>query len=360
MNAGAGPERAPGGLERAQDRAQDLAPEQEDVALDGPVLALDLGGTQIRAAIVHPDGRVLGARRSRTPVESGGAAIVAACIAGLRAVMQDHLASADRQPLVGIGIAAPGPVDPHVGLIIDPPNLGRSFHDTPLAALVADALGLPTFLDRDTQVAALGEGRFGAAAGSADYLYLTVSTGIGGAVVTGGRLLRGPDGTAGELGHVLVDRSGPMCGCGVAGHLEAIASGSGIARAARVAAEHGRSPALAALIRARGDAFGGRDVAAAEEAGDAEAARIMADARDAFALACVSLADVFNPALIVVGGSVAAGQGDRLLGPARDAVAALAFRRPAARARIVPAMLGDDVGLVGGLVLVEERLAGHA
>jgi glucokinase len=156
------------------------------------VLALDLGGTQIRAAVVQPDGRVLGARRSRTPVESGGAAIVAACIAGLRAVMQDHLATADRTPFVGIGIAAPGPVDPHVGLIIDPPNLGRSFHDTPLAALVADALGLPTFLDRDTQVAALAEGRFGAAAGCPDYVYLTVSTGIGGAVVTGGRLLRGP------------------------------------------------------------------------------------------------------------------------------------------------------------------------
>ena len=194
--------------------------------------------------------------------------------------------------------------DPHVGLIIDPPNLGRSFHDTPLAGLVADALGLPTFLDRDTQVAALGEGRFGRP-GCADYLYLTVSTGIGGTVVTGAPDA-GPDGTAGELGHscgsqrtdVRVRR---------AGHLEAIASGSGIARAARVAAEHGRSPALAALIRERGDAFGGRDVAAAE-AGDAEAARIMADAHDAFALACSRWR--MSSSRPSGGRSVAAGQGD--------------------------------------------------
>jgi glucokinase len=322
----------------------------------GRVLALDLGGTQIRAGLVASDGHVLAARRSRTPVEAGGKAIVEACINALREVRDVHATTPGIGALLGIGISAPGPVDPHVGLISDPPNLGRSFHDTPLAGLVADALGLPTYLDRDTQVAALGEGRFGAAAGCDDYLYLTVSTGIGGAVVTGGRLLRGPDGTAGELGHSLVDRNGPLCGCGVPGHLEAIASGSGIARAARLAVERGESAVLAELVRDRGVDFGGRDVAAAEDAGDAVAAHIMAGARDAFALACVSLADVFNPELIVVGGSVAVGQGDRLLGPARAAVAAMAFRRPAARARIVPAALGDDVGLVGGLVLVEERL----
>ena len=104
--------------------------------------------------------------------------------------------------------------------------------------------GCPAFLDRDTQVAALAEGRFGAAAGCADFLYLTISTGIGGAVVSGGRLLRGPDGTAGELGHMIVDRDGAPCGCGMRGHLEGIASGSGMARSARAAAERGESDLL--------------------------------------------------------------------------------------------------------------------
>jgi len=323
--------------------------------MDGPAaaLALDLGGTQVRAAVVRADGSRGPVARRRTPVEDGAGAIVAACIATLREALAGDQAAAGA--VAAIAISAPGPVDPFAGLIVDPPNLGPTFHDVPIVALVEDALYLPAVLDRDTQVAALGEGRFGAAAGCRDYLYLTVSTGIGGAAVIDGRLLRGPDGTAGELGHLLVDRDGPPCGCGVAGHLEAFASGSAIARAARQAVERGESPHLAVLVRDRGAAFGARDVAAAEEGGDPVAARLMADARDAFAVACVTLADVFNPSLIVVGGGLAAGQGERLLGPARAAVAQRAFRRAAARARVVPAALGDDVGLVGGLVLVEER-----
>ena len=329
-------------------------------SLPGAVLALDLGGTQIRAATVDALGRVGGARRSRTPVEEGAQAIVAACIAALEQARTDHLARSDAPPLAGVGISAPGPVDPLAGEILDPPNLGRTFRDIPLATLVREAIGLPAYLDRDTQVAALAEGRFGAAAGCDDFLYLTVSTGIGGAVVTGGRLLRGPDGTAGELGHLLVDLHGPPCGCGMAGHLEGMASGSGIARVARAAAEQGESELLAELVLSRGTHFGARDVAEAEEAGDPVATRIMSDAREAFAVSCVSLANVFNPSLIVVGGSLAVGQGDRLLEPARAAVASGAFRRPAERVRIVPAALGDDVGLVGGVVLVAERLGGAA
>jgi len=320
------------------------------------VLALDLGGTQVRAAVVDAAGRVLVARRARTPVEDGGDAIVAACIVTLAEARDAHAAGPDARPIVAVGISAPGPVDPAAGVVVDPPNLGPSFHGAPIMARVGAALGLPTVLDRDTQVAALAEGAFGAAVGVADYIYLTVSTGIGGAIVSGGRLLRGPDGTAGELGHLLVDRSGPLCGCGAPGHLEGIASGSAIARAARAAAADGRSPLLAERIRARGEAFGALDVADAEAAGDPAAAAILADARDAFALACVSIVDVFDPDLVIVGGGLAAGQGDAWLDPARAAVRGLAFRRPAARARIVPAALGDDVGLVGASVLVRERL----
>jgi len=328
--------------------------------LAGAVLALDLGGTQIRAAAVLPGGALVGVRRSRTPVRHGAEAIVAACIAALEAARDDLATRADAPPPIGIGISAPGPVDPRAGAIVDPPNLGPTVRDIPLAGRIGEALGLPAVLDRDTQVAALAEGRFGAAAGCDDFLYVTVSTGIGGAIVTGGRLVRGPDGTAGELGHLLVDRHGPPCGCGMLGHLEGIASGSGIARRARQAAERGESDLLAELVLSRGDAFGARDVAQAEEAGDAAATSIMEDARDAFAVSCVSLTDIFNPSLIVVGGSLAAGQGDRLLRPARAAVARGAFRRPAARVEIVPAALGDDVGLVGALVLFEDRRAGGA
>lgn len=324
------------------------------------VLALDLGGTQIRAAVVDDGGVVVAANRRRTPVAAGGAAIVEACVDALAAARDAGVATLGARSFAGVGISSPGPVDPVAGVILDPPNLGPTFRGTPLAALVGEALGLPAFLDRDTQVAALAEGRFGAAAGCADFVYVTISTGIGGAIVSDGRLLRGPDGTAGELGHLMVDRGGAPCGCGVRGHLEGIASGSGMARSARAAAERGESDLLAALVREHGLALGGREVAAAAEAGDPVAAAILAGARDAFAVTCVSLVDVFNPSLIVVGGSVATGQGEQMLAPARAAVAAGAFRRPGARVRIVPAALGDDVGLVGGLVLVAERLAAGA
>ncbi len=322
------------------------------------VLALDLGATQIRAAAVTADGAVHERRRAPTPSWDGPEAVVMACIQALESVRSAYLApepdAADR--LVGVGISAPGPVDPFRGVIVDPPNLGPEFIDVPLAERVEAALGLPTVLDRDTQVAAVGEAAHGAARGSTNFLYITVSSGIGGAIVSDGHLLRGPDGAAGELGHLLIDRAGPLCGCGARGHLEAIASGVGIARAARAAAIRGESARLADLLAEHGIAFGARHVAAAEEAGDAVAAAIMADARDAFAQGCVSLVDIFNPERIVVGGSLARGQGDRWLDPARDAVLRDAFRLAGQRVSIVAAELGDDVGLVGGYELVRSRL----
>jgi glucokinase len=248
------------------------------------------------------------------------------------------LAAADTLPQA-IGISAPGPLDPWTGVLVDPPNLDRSLWDFPLGPALAERMNLPAFLERDTQVAALGEGQFGAARELTDYVYLTVSTGIGGAVVSAGRLLRGPDGNAGELGHLTVDINGPLCGCGAPGHLEGISSGTAIARA------YG--------------ADSGGAVAQLEDEGDERARTVMDYARQAFAAAMVSIVDVFNPQRVIVGGGVAMGQGDRLLQPAREAVERLSFRRQAARVDIVPAALGDDVGLIGALSLVRLALLGE-
>jgi glucokinase len=329
----------------------------------GPVLALDLGGTQIRAAVVTDDGEIHARRARSTPVEDGPDAVVDACHETLRETLAAFAAlpeGARAGTPMGISISSPGPLDPWRGVIGDTPNLGKDFVDIAIAPRTEEALGLPTFLERDTQVAALGEGAFGAARGVIDYLYVTVSSGVGGAIVTEGRLLHGPDGTAGELGHVVVDFNGPPCGCGGTGHLEAFSSGRGIARAARQAIGSGHAEDLEAYARSIGidpalDHLDAKQVAGAEEAGVATAHEIMEQARRAFAAACVTFVDVFNPDLIVVGGGVARGEGDRLLGPARELVAREGFRAPAARVRIVPAALGDDVGLVGGLVLVHTR-----
>jgi len=324
----------------------------------GPVLALDLGGTQIRAAAVRGDGSIAARMARHTPVDEGPEAIVRACrdaLAESRAELRRESPGEERA-LVGISLSSPGPIDPWRGVVVEPPNLGPEFRDVPLAERIEADLGLPAYLERDTQIAALGEGAFGAARGSSEYLYVTVSSGVGGAIVTEGRLLMGPDGTAGELGHFPVDFHGPPCGCGGIGHLEAFASGVAIAREARRAIESGRSPELADFARQQEtDELDARQVAEAEDAGIAAAHEIMEEARRAFAAACVGWVDVFNPDLIVVGGSLALGQGERLLGPARETVAREAFRTPGRRVRIVPAALGDDVGLVGGLVLVHAR-----
>lgn len=279
--------------------------------------------------------------------------VLAACIEQLRATRAEAEAAGEHVEV--LTISAPGPLDPRSGVLIDPPNMHRSLWDFALGPRLADALQLPALLERDTQVAALGEGMFGNARGLADYVYLTVSTGIGGAVVSAGRLLRGPDGVAGELGHISVDMDGPVCGCGAAGHLEAFTSGTGIAAAARQAQDSGEirdgTPLAGTIAESGVDALSGRDVADAEDEGDPVALAIMERARRAFASAMVAIVDVFNPQRVIVGGGVAAGQGERLLGPAREQVRHQAFRVQARRVEIVPAWLGDDVGLLGGVGL---------
>jgi glucokinase len=329
--------------------------------LDGPVLALDLGGTQIRTAAVRPDGVLLVRAARATPATEGAAAIVDACVAALREA-HDGLDASARADLVGVGISATGPVDPARGMIVDPPNISPDFHDIPLAAAVEQGIGLPAALERDTHVAALAEQAFGAGRGVDDFVYLTISTGIGGAIVSGGELLAGSDDAAAEFGHVTLQLDGPACGCGERGHFEALASGLAIAAAGRAAVAAGSSAPLArAARRAAPVPLSARDVAAAADAGDPVAVAIMNAARDAFVASIVDIVNLLNPSRIVVGGSVAHGQGDRWLQPARDAAQRRAFSRDAGRrVRIVLAELGDDVGLVGAVPLLARRLRGVA
>ncbi len=261
--------------------------------------------------------------------------------------------------LAGIGISSPGPVDPWTGVVLEPPNLGPQFRDVPIAAELERGLELPAFLDRDTNVAALGEQAFGAARGVDDFIYLTVSTGVGGAIVTGGKILHGPDGLAGELGHVPVELDGPRCGCGGIGHVEAIAAGVALAREARAILASGGSDFLAARAAAlpAGEELSAKDIAEGAEAGDPACRVVMDRARRAVAAACVGYVNAFNPHRIVIGGAIAEAEGDRLLQPIRDAIASEAFDVVARKVTIVPAELGGDVSLAGAQPLVMSRLS---
>ena len=313
------------------------------------VLALDLGGTQIRSAAVLANGSLLGRASALTPLGRGPEPIYRACAAlldSVRASLPGPIASA----ISAAGVSSMGPVDSRRGLVVDPPNV-PDLRDAPLAAELERRLQLPVYLERDTNVAALGEHWRGAARGCRDFLYVTVSTGLGGAIFRDGRLMLGPDGMAGELGHFTLEIDGPKCGCGGRGHLEAISSGSGLASQAQARAAE--SDFL--TTRARLGRLTGKDVAEGELSGDETCRDLMARARRAFAIACVGWVDAFDPERIVVGGTLAERQGDRLLGPARDEVARTAFRAPASRVQILPAELGEDVGLVGAWPLVADR-----
>lgn len=218
------------------------------------------------------------------------------------------------------------------------PNI-PGFQGFPLAVRLADALdGLDVFVDRDTAMAAIGEALVGVARGIADFVYVTVSTGLGGAIVSGGRMLRGATNTAGEIGHWPVGLDDTRCGCGSRGCAEAYAGGRNLAAA-----------------------FGAVDAAgvyAAASTGDAHAQTLVARAEAALGNLAVGLVNVCNPSLIVVGGSIAEHEPEHVLLPMRRAISERAFRVPAAAARVVPASHGADIGMLGAVLEAAERAAG--
>jgi len=323
-----------------------------DHADDQPILAIDLGGTQIRSALVRPDLEIA-FRRAVPTLDHEGVGAVIERISGLAVAVRDDVRAAGLPEPVGIGISSPGPLDPWRGIVISPPNLA-GWRDVPLADQVSAVVDLPTFLERDTNVAVMAEWRHGAAKGHDHVIYVTVSTGIGGGLVVEGRPLLGLDGTAGEVGHMTVDIDGPLCGDGMRGHAEAIGSGTAIAREARTLLERGAAPRLAELASGA-DKVDAQLVARAADAGD-EACRALLDrAWTAVGAMCASLVNVLNPEVIVLGGSIATHR-PQLREAVVVEIGRRAFPRPASRVRVEMSRFGDDVSLIGSLPIVNERL----
>jgi glucokinase len=317
-----------------------------------PILAIDLGGTQIRAALVTSDRTVHCRRAVPTADEEGVEAVLTRIIEVAAAVRDD--AAADGLPApVGIGISSPGPLDPWRGIVRAAPNL-VGWNDIPLGPRVHAALGMPTFLERDTNVAVMGEWRYGAAIGAQNAIYITVSTGIGGGLIVDGRPIRGSNGTAGEVGHVTVELDGPRCGCGGVGHVEAIGSGTALAREGRaLVAQHPDSP-IARLAQERAEVDAAL-VAKAAEAGDARAAALLDRAWVAVGALVASLVNLLDPEVIVIGGSIAEHH-PRLFDVVQVELERRAFPILIDKVRIMPAALGGDVSLIGSLPIVNDRI----
>jgi glucokinase len=319
------------------------------------ILGLDFGGTKLAAGLVDPvSGTVVADARCPTP-PGGAEASLAMMITMARDLLDPkHVsgpdskdsADANMQPsltrslahpftLSGIGVSFGGPVE------ADGRTVRLSMHvpgweAAPLAERLEATFAAPVVVANDADAAALAEYRYGAGRGVRHMLYLTVSTGIGGGVIIDGRLHRGERAWAGEVGHMVLDPNGPACPCGRNGCLEALASGLSIARAMRE-----RLGAAAQKMTAR-------DVALAVAAGDAVARDVWNSAMNWLGVGIASAANLLNPGCVVIGGGLTRA-GELLFAPVRQIVAQRALDQ---RLVVLPAALGDDVGIIGGAALI--------
>jgi glucokinase len=302
------------------------------------VIALDVGGTGMKAALVAADGTLLHEDRRPTGREHGPAAVVTA-ILDFAADLRAHGIREYGEPAAAAGVAVPGVVDEAGGIAAYSANLGWA--DVPLRAMLSRRLdGVPVALGHDVRTGGLAEGRIGAGRGTDRFLFLALGTGIAGAIGIDGRIEAGAHSAAGELGHVVVRPGGRECGCGQHGCMEALASAAAVSR--DWAAACGDPGADAA------------DCARAVEAGDPRAIEVWRDAIDALAAGLVTGLTLLDPRVLIIGGGLAEA-GDTLFGPLRAAVEArITFQK---LPLIVPAALGDTAGCLGAGLLAWDLLS---
>ncbi|WJD98827.1 ROK family protein [Streptomyces antimycoticus] len=302
------------------------------------VIALDVGGTGMKAALIGADTTLLHEARRPTERERGPEAVVAAILdfaAELREIGKRRFGG----PPVAAGVGVPGVLDEDRGVAVFAANLGWS--DVPLRALLTERLGgIPVALGHDVRMGGLAEGRIGAGEGARRFLFVSVGTGIAGAIGIDGRIDPGAHGSSGEIGHIVVRPGGPACGCGQSGCLETLASAAAVGRA---------------WAGASGDpAADAADCAKAVRSGDPRAVAVWGEMVSALADGLVTGLTLLDPGVLIVGGGLAEA-GETLFAPLRTAVEErLTFQQ---LPRIVPAALGDTAGCLGAGLLAWDRLS---
>ncbi len=271
----------------------------------------------------------------------------------------DHLLSLRNlspSQLNSISIAAAGVIDMEKGVITKSPNL-PGWRDIPLGRIVKSECKVNTFIINDANAAALGEHHLGAGKGSNNLIYITVSTGIGGGIIIDGKLYFGSSGGAGEIGHMTVDVNGPKCNCGNIGCLEMLASGTAVAKEAIRRIRHGEKSSLTEMVEGKIENITAEKVSLAAHNGDTLASEVIAKAMGYLGAGVVSLVNLFNPEVIIIGGGLAK-MGELLFDPVRRVVKKRAFPLLAQAVRIAPSTLGDDAGVFGAAVFAfQQRIA---
>ncbi len=312
------------------------------------VVGVDFGGTHLRAALIDEPGTIHERLKHETQARLGPSGVIDRIAAAVRD-MANHV-PADGE-VAGVGVIAPGPADPFKGVVLNAPNLS-GWTNIPLASELEQRVSLPVWIGNDANLAALAEHRYGAGQGLSDIIYLTISTGIGSGFIVHNKLLLGATGMAGEGGHMQIVPDGPLCGCGNRGCVESLASGPNIAQEAAARLRRGLPSSLHSL----GHEPTPRDVVQAAREGDQMATELLQQAGGYIGMAVANLVHLFNPQRIIIGGGVS-NAGDLLFDPIRK----IANQRVMAGYRgtfdVLPAALGDNVGLLGAAALAFSMLS---
>jgi glucokinase-like ROK family protein len=313
-------------------------------------VGIDAGATSMRVAVT--DGRLGVLARAVQPdadIRRGPEAVLADALTLTRKLLAEQ--GVDRP--AGIGIGVPGPVDFHGGVPVAPP-LMPGWDGYPVRDALSRELGCPVLLDNDVNVMALGEQHNGVARSARDFLFVKIGTGIGCGIVVDRHLYRGADGCAGDIGHIRVEATGPVCACGNLGCLEAFFGGSALARDAAAAARNGRSEVLAQLLAEHGR-LTAAVVAEAMAQGDPTSVQLVRDGGRRVGSVLAGLVSFFNPGLIVIGGGLSR-LGHTLLAEIRSVVYRQSLPLATGNLPVVLSELGEDAGVVGAVRLISDAV----
>ncbi len=316
-------------------------------------LGIDIGATSVDAAVTDGELRVLGQVSESVDVRRGPDSVLAVVLELVGKLRAEGLAV----DIHGAGVGVPGPVSFRDGVPVAPPIM-PGWDQFPVRTVLSQHLRCPVLLDNDVNIMALGEMHAGLARSVEDLLFVKVGTGVGCGIVVHGAVYRGASGSAGDIGHIRVDDDGPVCSCGNVGCLEAYFSGAALARDATEAARAGRSEVLAERLGESGT-LTAVDVAAAAGSGDQVAVELVRAGGARLGLALAGRVSFFNPAMVVIGGEVAAGLGHPLLAEIRGVVYRRSLPLATGNLPIVLSELGPQAGVVGAARLISDSVLSH-
>ncbi|MBF0524064.1 MAG: ROK family protein [Deltaproteobacteria bacterium] len=305
------------------------------------VFGIDVGGTNIKLAVIDREGQILDHRKIATRANEGPDAVISRLANELTSFIQADQGWRIR----AVGLAVAGAIDARAGVVMVSPNL-TGWRNVPLAERLSEMTGYQVVVENDANMAAFGEGWLGVGRSFQSFLVMTLGTGIGGGLILDGWVWSGPFGCAGEIGHITVDPEGWLCNCGNTGCLETIASATGVVRMASELLAQGGSPVLENLINENGDRLTAEIIATAAFKGDALANQVFQRVGRVLGLTAVNLYNLLGLEMIAFSGGMA-GAFDLLIGPMREEIKRRSHILPPENLKLLKGILGDDAGTLG-------------